>query len=51
MPSINVNPIKKNKKKYNIYYLDVKEINKIIDSSKKLRDRVILKILGISILT
>jgi integrase/recombinase XerD len=46
MPSINVNPIKKNKKKYNIYYLDVKEINKIIDSSKKLRDRVILKILA-----
>ncbi|MEK6904704.1 MAG: site-specific integrase [Nanoarchaeota archaeon] len=36
----------KKPKKYNIYYLSMDEINKIIAASKNLRDRVVLKILA-----
>jgi integrase/recombinase XerD len=46
--SMNMSEKKLNKKpiKFNIYYLDVKDVNKVIDSAKNLRDRVILKVLA-----
>jgi len=37
---------KKVSKKYNIYYLGMDEINKIINHAKNLRDRVVIKILA-----
>jgi len=36
----------KSKPKFNIYYLDIKEVNKIIDSAKNQRDQLVLKILA-----
>jgi integrase len=40
------NSKKKSKKKYNIYYLSMNDINKIIASAKNLRDSLVLKILA-----
>ncbi len=37
---------KRPKKKYNIYYLSIEEVNRIITSAKNLKERVILKILA-----
>jgi len=37
---------KEPKKRYNIYYLSMDEINKIITTAKSLRDQVVLKILA-----
>ncbi len=37
---------KKTRKKYNIYYLDLDQIKKIIASAKSLRDRIVLKLLS-----
>ena len=36
----------RNKSKYNIYYLQMPEINKIIDAAKNLRDATVIKILA-----
>jgi integrase/recombinase XerD len=36
----------KPKKKYNIYYLSIDEVNKIISAAKNLKERVVLKILA-----
>tara|TARA_Y100000310_G_C20648708_1_gene798157 strand:- start:1032 stop:1643 length:612 start_codon:yes stop_codon:yes gene_type:complete len=36
----------KKKNKYNIYYLSMDEVNKIIESAKNLRDSIVLKILA-----
>src|SRR3989344_4614878 len=38
--------IEKKPQKFNIYYLDIKDVNKVIDSAKNLRDTVVLKILA-----
>ena len=37
---------KKTKKKYNIYYLSMEEVNRIISAAKNLKERVVLKILA-----
>ena len=36
----------KKKKKYNVYYLSIQDMNKIIDAAKNLRNSVVLKILA-----
>ena len=41
-----INKKEVSKKKYNIHYLSIEEINKIISTAKSLRDQVILKILA-----
>lgn len=40
------NSKKKSKKKVNIYYLPIEEVNKIIAAAKNLRDSIVLKILA-----